>query len=676
MKRFVSALLFLFCFCRAGGDEYLDTSASRAGMTFYCSFDGKLSADQAMGESRGVFTGNSKTSFVPGLKKQALRIGADKAGKNRRMLRFPALNNMDIRQGTLLFWFKPVDWSVQKARFQHLVSGRGKSAFFCYKLTNGKLAVFEGAGKKNGHIPFDISRWQDGEWHHYAVVWTPGSWQLYIDGQLTGTMKRDAAWSKEPWKNLYIGALAWGENRVRGWTDIDELKIFNRPFKADEIVNECNELGSLVRSSLDRFILRSGRSTAQTDGVIRPGEYAASGNGFLTLQGSYSPVQARWYLGVDDKYLYAAMDSPMEKAPLAKVSHRDGPVYADDSVELDILCGDKSIKQIVVNSRNVVYDSKRLEKNNSEWDLKDLKTASVIRNGRWIVEMAVPLKELGAPDKNGRYGLNFCRALLDTQATTRGICIAPVRRKFLDTVRFIDFYPDPGAPSYTVSFGGNLNTGAVEIRASSGVPVQLRANYLNSGRIWFDEKKETGVSGAVIRRSMPPNGMLTTELSQKGKILYRSMLTGKVPSPLTVQYICTDIPGQRLQIAVKNESGTPGNALLVQLKERKKGLVKLEKRFSVAGGSIFSEIFLDLSRLPAGDYDVCCTSLDAAGKVQKGQFIQILRKPGARESWRNNKTGVFPGEVPPPWTPIRIKGSSLAFKMQSYRFGKSLFPQG
>ncbi|MFZ4683635.1 MAG: carbohydrate-binding family 9-like protein, partial [Terrimicrobiaceae bacterium] len=87
----------------------------------------------------------------------------------------------------------------------------------------------------------------------------------------------------------------------------------------------------------------------------------------------------------------------------AAVTERDGPVYADDAVEIffqpDI--AQKNYYQFIVNSEGVVFDTKGMDGAvwNGPW-----KVATSVAADSWTGEASIPLKALGLAAKDLQAG--------------------------------------------------------------------------------------------------------------------------------------------------------------------------------------------------------------------------------------------------------------------------------
>ena len=645
-----------------------------SGLIFHAPFDGKFDAVAAAGKSKGTPFGKTEGYFVPGLKNQGLLIGADDEGLNRRQVKYEGIGNISAARGTSLFWFKPVSWKNHHGKFQHMFSAYGDHGFHCYQMACGQFGIYEGVSRKSRTIRNRCTDWPEGVWRHCAVVWDEDSVQLYLDGEPAGSIQRDAAWKKSKWPTLSVGAMGWGPKVVRGYTVIDELKIYDRPLSAAEIMAEYKKLAP-TDAKPAKSLLRVGKSEVVIDGKVTPGEYAVSGNGFSVLEGSFSAVQGTWHFSCDGKYLYAALQTPISSAPIIKTRQRDGAVYSDESMELNLSPDDKTIYQIIVNPLGVVYDCLIEKKRYLDWNLKDLKVGSRIADGQWTCELAVPLRELRQPE-NGVWHFNIGRAFSDAGAISRGICLAPVRRArgFLDREKYMALIPDSGTPHYSVNFLDDLNLGKVRIAFSAPDASKIRVAGSSREHLWLDEKFSPVNGKAVLDKKISAGGKLITEIKYGGNLLYRTELLSRPPNAIQVQYVYADRERQKLHLAVKNESKQTGVTLIARLKCRGSGKTAAEKKFSIHDSSLFFELLWDVASLPPGDYYLECTLLNSDGRKSGGAFTQFFRKPGGKEIWRDNRMGIFPGEIPPPWIPIKAEGSRIDCKMQSYRFGENLLP--
>ena len=164
-------------------------------------------------------------------------------------------NKINPREGTISFWLG-FDWygdDMKKIDRKHLWPFKMMAVFgdeprIQLRIREGRALDFYVGEEKDGvAVKFNLSGWEDGEWHHVAFTYvirkSPenemiGEAKLYIDGTLID--------SSTPGKIQDIGVLAdkalllilvkgfgKGENRVN--MAMDELSIYGRSLTGEEI---------------------------------------------------------------------------------------------------------------------------------------------------------------------------------------------------------------------------------------------------------------------------------------------------------------------------------------------------------------------------------------------------------------------------------------------------------
>ena len=127
-----------------------------------------------------------------------------------------------------------------------------------------------------------------------------------------------------------------------------------------------------------------------------------AGRGFRTLKKGNPYARERFTsfkMGWKGDYLYLAVicDEPDLKNLKAVSTYRDGWFF-DDAVEMFFLpAGEKKFMQMMVNSKAALWCQKQDDGKVPE-PPRDLKVASGRMEGAWTIEMAIPLKYLGAKD--------------------------------------------------------------------------------------------------------------------------------------------------------------------------------------------------------------------------------------------------------------------------------------
>lgn len=124
----------------------------------------------------------------------------------------------------------------------------------------------------------------------------------------------------------------------------------------------------------------------------------------------YALVATETRLSHDDQFLYVGIrcDEPRLPVMQSEVKIRDGEVWLDDSVEIliDANRDQKTYRHFAVNSKGVLYDGRQRD---AKWN-SSAQVATSIDDIGWSVEMAIPLKDLGAKlDSQKSWGLQIAR---------------------------------------------------------------------------------------------------------------------------------------------------------------------------------------------------------------------------------------------------------------------------
>lgn len=146
------------------------------------------------------------------------------------------------------------------------------------------------------------------------------------------------------------------------------------------------------------------------DGKLSPGEWedaqecnGFSGNERTLIAGKAGSVR----ICRNNEFLFFAIltSTPTNDpggALKTSVVQRDGAVFSDDSVEIIIYTDpDKKIGyQFVFNAHNTIFDQKYTrspKQSQVDWNCKNLTVASTTEEGWWVLEVAIPLSEIGDP---------------------------------------------------------------------------------------------------------------------------------------------------------------------------------------------------------------------------------------------------------------------------------------
>ncbi len=136
-------------------------------------------------------------------------------------------------------------------------------------------------------------------------------------------------------------------------------------------------------------------------------KYDGSGN-------AKEQTEARFLFDSENLYIGAKCDEPLLSALNPQIKDRDGLVWTDDSIEIlfDTADAHHACYHFIVNSIGTLYDEKCLadERTDRAWNSNARVKAGRV-DGAWVVEMAIPFKDLGITPTPGLiWGVNVCRS--------------------------------------------------------------------------------------------------------------------------------------------------------------------------------------------------------------------------------------------------------------------------
>ena len=150
---------------------------------FLCHFEGTAKADHSRGPGEPT---KGEGRFVPGRFGKGVRLDA----KSR--LSYAGGKNIDFRQGTIEFFFKP-DWDGGDKASHRFLSVRTDKANYINLNFNGAQKEGRLGGGINSRAPGDkrgkyvrfgaaAHDIEKGRWYHFAVSWGPDGLRMYLDG--------------------------------------------------------------------------------------------------------------------------------------------------------------------------------------------------------------------------------------------------------------------------------------------------------------------------------------------------------------------------------------------------------------------------------------------------------------------------------------------------------------
>jgi len=607
------------------------------------------------------------------------RIGrALVAGDGAAQLELPAEGNVLAERGTVEMWVCPLDWRGDDSKFHEFFATTRRGWILLYKyLTPGTLLFLVADDRAQSSwttVSANIREWEPGQWHHIAATWRPGELAVYVDGEQTASA-RDAPLSPDLGPVIGIGDRPWHIERDAR-TLIDEVTVYRRALAAAEIEAAYRRATPLAPSDRPLVMLGSGGERPTLDGHMYQDEWnrACAVTGFADNITAEIARRHTWaYLSRDDDALYVAFLSELPEGGLVDtVREPDGPVWHDDAVEvfIDRSAGEErnAYHHLIVNPSGVCYTSHGKD-NPTGWD-PDLRVASDVPADVWMVEIAIPWRDLGGPPEDGEtWGLNLCR---DWQNPVQWASWAHVS-SFHDQSGYGRLvFAD--APFVQVVSLGRLERGRLSLVGHSrGAAARGTVRVLRRGK-------------EVLSRHMPlaPEAgevaLLDAEADLEESGAYRLEIEVRRQADdalcwwLTAPF--TYFPALRLSSTPRPDLGVwritadasgwrgPHEDLSVRLQcTDPAGDVVWEGALSEFEGDRATAEMPERD-LGAGEYRIAGVLVADGEEVAEAEAAQI--KPDVAPWWGNDLYEEL--EVLPPWTPVRVDGTAIETWGRSYRW--------
>jgi len=533
------------------------------------------------------------------------------AGPEKRPGRGLPVEAFSPAAGSCCFWVKPVDWTGDDAPFCLFFTAQGKDyRFMVYKQARGTLLVLTTFRGKTFKTTANISGWREKEWHHVAVVWGAGAVHLYVDGRLNNSGSYPAVPSDLRAAKVIAGALGW--KAEKGISVLDELKLFPSQLAEREILDVFFEFSGLRNASFEPFEIAAGPGPVRRDGRISDGEYPAVFTGWYQPGGGFIDDRGRIALAAENGRLAVAVEFPGASRPQVSVVRKDGKVLP-------------------------------VEKLSVEGKLPG------------TVEFDLPF---GEADEG------IVLELTGKDGETRRI--VPDEAGFLKIVR------RKSIPAFSISKLGDINGGRPDFHlACAGEDPAVELTFADDRKLSFSSRMKLAEGKLRFTRIFAPDGRFGLALFCGGETLFKAVIPAERTSHVTVSDFHTDTSARRLAISFgKFRRGTTGRMELC-LKNLKDGSRHL-RTVPVPGEKMMFSCTWPLQDVPEGEYLFTAQFVDARGKA--GQpWERLYAVFGDRAPWQGNRIGVYPGEVPAPWTPLEKLDGGLRTRMQEYRFGEGLF---
>ncbi len=149
----------------------------------------------------------------------------------------------------------------------------------------------------------------------------------------------------------------------------------------------------------------------------------------------------RFKVAHDDHHLYFLVEcqNPPSGAMAPKATERDGAVWRDDCVEIFIDPNHDRDRfyQLAFNRANVVFDNEYTQGgilSYLPWNAEKLGSATAETETGWMLEVALPIVELGLEQETGIMGVNVARSI--PTASTEHSTFAPINSSLRQPAKF------------------------------------------------------------------------------------------------------------------------------------------------------------------------------------------------------------------------------------------------
>ena len=413
------------------------------------------------------------------------------------------------------------------------------------------------------------------------------------------------------------------------------------------------------------------------DGVLSPGEWDRTVvvTGFAPLGHAelvaHQPlVHLAW---TPEALLIAAqVPSPPGQKARARATDFDGTVWADDSLEVHVDRGHqhKQNYQFIVNALATKFDSLAGDKNfNAEW------TAAAQNNpGQWTAELAIPWTAMGGAPKAG--DMDGFNVIVNSSYLGGTLTFSPLKRSAHETTSYAHVaYGRDAAVSVERLDAADLRE--VVLRGYGAAPATVRYRLSRAGDA-ADLADQTltlagnGTSGTVSVQIPREQG-----LPKPGQYSIRLTATGAGGTLLVREADFT----VRDALRVTCQAYEVGGTLEVRLQTEPSIFPAADTEYALtvsAGSGVIKQV--EHGRLPAADAPALTlqraqvppgklTLKATVTHLKTGQQYTVERTLDSplQPVWLGTREGLT-DKVPAPWTPVTVKGSTVACSGRAYGF--------
>jgi hypothetical protein len=701
-------------------------AAQSTDVLFHASFDRGLDADFSVGPGEATLSGDRKNQIKPvaGLRGNGVLVGA----RDSHLI-YSTQGNLLPEKGTIEFWYKPVNWGPSirwtPEKAEHKNPPAEGYGFRRWWFASGNVQVHQNyyAGwLSTPRIIFSLKpTYEDmNRWRYYVITWdrAAGEATVYIDAYTVrpSTAKEGIA-AMEFGPTMEIGNYGTDGSPVDCDKIIDELRIWNRPLRPEEINHQYRK-GIEMRTAPVARIKKTSRKV-QIDGIMDEPEWADATviSGLIDAEEmNLSPVPTQFLLMYDNDSLYVGMHSdipaedkanPAEKLLFGIVKNdvvtHDEWVYFDDSMKVFVWePAQSTLYQLWVNGVDTTYDLYQTFAETDEefkitgdvysWEPK-WKTKSVVDMAGWHLEAEIPFADLKVdPADNRELQVDIGRiwqklrqnkeywatGILDNQSgkseriPNLGTLVLAGDENV--TVKILKFGVSPTNHDL-IDFSAQIKnlyktkkTVTLNLQTDKN-PALLQEIVLKPGQV-FDF--ESAIQFGEVNDSI---NVQVIDASDAKLVYYRQTVPVYSPHTLSIKtkhYLTNRVMTVYWRLA---KTSAPLSQLrgTIRIRQASNDEVIVEKN-DISFENLISSTDISTKALASGNYKVE-TVVQHDDSVLARLSTPFVLKAAEAFPWFNSKVGV-PTSVPPPWTPMAWDDVSDSIHCwgRKLRYDRNLLP--
>lgn len=650
------------------------------GLTFYHSFESAdMKADFSAGANQPKI---NKAKLVEGISGKGLQVGSD--AQNLFNVQFPVKGNIELNEGSISFWMKPVNYKGSTPGWIFLLDAAEPSnqGFRFYKYKSGGGFFWFTAGRRNHterktdiqNVYIRAPKWEQGQWHHVVISWRAGGQtfigkegrqRIYVDGKLSQERNLADKFIPENLSRLFtVGpSCRWGGTAVTQ-TVIDELKIYKRELLADEVKAEYFRFFAPEASANNTISAAQVKKKPVIDGGLTAWQGVSQYNHFYNNRKQWTDdlKGTTYQIGYDDDNLYIRIREPLNgRKRLMKQKGRDGELYFDDCWEVYVgkEINDKYCHYIF-NGSGDVYDGIG---RTGVWN-GNSRNKSTVKNGIFTIDIAIPAKDLGLDKFKTGQVLNFsiAKTYVNENGSRDFYNINLLGKRFHDYKKFSRLKLAP--PAAEIVSDIKLADTVIQTAGKfpAGTNAHLNCNGKTSSTTALSEK---GGKIQLMRADIP----LQYELNLKSKNDFDITL------PFNI------VPRVLVNFEMNPDTGDMTISLFPASADIEKMLDKcsLELKFIDRKGKVNASkktVFAKKITLAPQEQPSASGILQLSFSKNRKEVMRTSTEYYHINyaAWKDYDGGMDDNDVPTPWTPVAFSNGILECISRQYDFSKRAMP--